>query len=321
MNIDIAYRLSQLRRNKGYSQEALAAQLGVSRQAVSKWERAESSPDTDNLIALADLYGMSLDDLLKGEAENASSAEGTATDAAVGSDGAASVDDATGCARAAGPDGVSDDGGHAAASSAMPGDGKDHVHINWRDGINVLDKTGAEVHVGWGGIHVDDPGEDAHVHIGPGGMNVQDGENDIHSDPEGGYTVNGTHYDSWKDAHEAVKGHAEEKKGWMSGFPYGLLALIAFLLMGIFAGMWIQGFVVLLTAAIWYSIAHAVDMYREHASARKRREAVTGIIGTISIFSFLAVGFLLGLWHPGWVLILIGFAGCAIVNACWKPAD
>ena len=36
----------------------------MSRQAVSKWERSESSPDTDNLIALAQLYGVSLDDLL-----------------------------------------------------------------------------------------------------------------------------------------------------------------------------------------------------------------------------------------------------------------
>ena len=48
----------------GLSQEALAEKLGVSRQAVSKWERSESSPDTDNLIALAKLYGVSLDELL-----------------------------------------------------------------------------------------------------------------------------------------------------------------------------------------------------------------------------------------------------------------
>lgn len=64
MNIEIANRLVQLRKEKGYSQEELAAQLGISRQAVSKWERAESSPDTDNLILLARLYGISLDRLL-----------------------------------------------------------------------------------------------------------------------------------------------------------------------------------------------------------------------------------------------------------------
>lgn len=64
MNIEIANRLQQLRKEKGYSQEELAKELGLSRQAVSKWERAESSPDTDNLICLAKLYGMSLDELL-----------------------------------------------------------------------------------------------------------------------------------------------------------------------------------------------------------------------------------------------------------------
>lgn len=52
---------------QGLSQEALAERLGVSRQAVSKWERGESSPDTDNLIALARLYNISLDALLLGQ--------------------------------------------------------------------------------------------------------------------------------------------------------------------------------------------------------------------------------------------------------------
>lgn len=65
MTIEIAQRLADLRRAKGYSQEELAHELGLSRQAISKWERAESSPDTDNLIALARLYGMSLDELLR----------------------------------------------------------------------------------------------------------------------------------------------------------------------------------------------------------------------------------------------------------------
>lgn len=64
MNIEIANRLQKLRKEKGYSQEQLAEELGISRQAVSKWERAESSPDTDNLICLAKLYGISLDELL-----------------------------------------------------------------------------------------------------------------------------------------------------------------------------------------------------------------------------------------------------------------
>ncbi len=70
MNLEIASRLQKLRREKGYSQEELADKLGVSRQAVSKWERAESSPDTDNLIVLAKLYGRSLDELLLNSSED-----------------------------------------------------------------------------------------------------------------------------------------------------------------------------------------------------------------------------------------------------------
>lgn len=66
MNVEIANSLVRLRKKNGLSQEALAEKIGVSRQAVSKWERAESSPDTDNLIALAELYNLSLDDMIKG---------------------------------------------------------------------------------------------------------------------------------------------------------------------------------------------------------------------------------------------------------------
>lgn len=64
MNIEVANRLVELRKTHNLSQEALAEKLGISRQAVSKWERAEASPDTDNLISLARLYRISLDDLL-----------------------------------------------------------------------------------------------------------------------------------------------------------------------------------------------------------------------------------------------------------------
>ena len=75
MNIETANRLLQYRKKMNLSQEELASRIGVSRQAVSKWERAEASPDTDNLILLADIYGVSLDELLKGEKENETQSE------------------------------------------------------------------------------------------------------------------------------------------------------------------------------------------------------------------------------------------------------
>ncbi len=64
MTIELGNRLAELRKQHGLSQEELADQLGVSRQAISKWERGEASPDTDNLIELARIYGISLDELL-----------------------------------------------------------------------------------------------------------------------------------------------------------------------------------------------------------------------------------------------------------------
>ena len=69
MNIEIANRLVTLRKQNSFSQEALAEKLGISRQAVSKWERAEASPDTDNLILLSRIYGISMDELLRTEDE------------------------------------------------------------------------------------------------------------------------------------------------------------------------------------------------------------------------------------------------------------
>ena len=64
MKIEIANKLQQMRKKNGLSQEELAAKMGVTRQAVSKWERAESAPDMENLILLAKLYGVTIDELL-----------------------------------------------------------------------------------------------------------------------------------------------------------------------------------------------------------------------------------------------------------------
>ena len=64
MSLMLGTKLADLRKRHGFSQEALAEKMGVSRQAVSKWERGESTPDTDTLIELAKLYEVSLDELV-----------------------------------------------------------------------------------------------------------------------------------------------------------------------------------------------------------------------------------------------------------------
>ena len=62
-------KLQQLRRQSGLSQEQLAARLTVSRQAVSKWELDETMPDTENVIQLSRLFGVSCDYLLRDEVD------------------------------------------------------------------------------------------------------------------------------------------------------------------------------------------------------------------------------------------------------------
>lgn len=59
-------RLYSLRKGRGVSQEELANVVGVSRQAVQKWESGTSTPDIQNLSALADYFGVSLDYLVRG---------------------------------------------------------------------------------------------------------------------------------------------------------------------------------------------------------------------------------------------------------------
>lgn len=199
MNVEIAQRLAARRKQAGLSQESLAERLGVSRQAVSKWERSESSPDTDNLIALAQLYGVSLDELLyvddsikddmafesvdrAAEHTEAAAAFPDTKTVHVGEHPVDTGEDAEDPQRTAPADTPQDRAGEASGTGASPADaadpskvhigfdgihvedGEDYVHVSWRDGVHVIDgKKGEEVHVGWNGIHVKDP-RAAHTH-------------------------------------------------------------------------------------------------------------------------------------------------------------
>jgi len=140
MNIEIANRLVNLRKNKNLSQEALAEELGISRQAVSKWERAESSPDTSNLIMLAKLYSVSLDELLDINQEQFES-------------GASITEDA-----------------EAPEESSKPGG--DYAYIGPK-GIHIKDEDN-EVHIGWKGINI--KSADSGVQIGAESGVYIDGE-------------------------------------------------------------------------------------------------------------------------------------------------
>lgn len=64
--MNMADRIQYLRKNRGISQEELADKIGVSRQAVSKWESEQSTPDIEKVILLSDFFDVTTDYLLKG---------------------------------------------------------------------------------------------------------------------------------------------------------------------------------------------------------------------------------------------------------------
>lgn len=134
MNIEIANRLLQYRKQSKLSQEELAEKIGVSRQAVSKWERAEASPDTDNLILLAEVYGVTLDELLKG------STSGNSEQQPKPDENTTYVEDK----RVSFKKGI-----HV-------NDGEDKVDISLKDGIHVESGNGAKVSVDKNGVFVHD---------------------------------------------------------------------------------------------------------------------------------------------------------------------
>lgn len=68
-HMNIAERIINLRKQKGWSQEELAEQLDVSRQSVSKWESGSSIPDINRILQMSEIFGVTTDYLLKGEVQ------------------------------------------------------------------------------------------------------------------------------------------------------------------------------------------------------------------------------------------------------------
>ena len=64
--MNLADRIQDLRKRRGLPQEELADKLGVSRQAVSKWESGQSTPDIERIILMSEFFEVTTDYLLKG---------------------------------------------------------------------------------------------------------------------------------------------------------------------------------------------------------------------------------------------------------------
>ncbi len=253
MNLEIANRLVALRKEKHLSQEALAEKLGISRQAVSKWERAEASPDTDNLIALAKLYHISLDELLKiHEEEEDGCTEEWDTGPEVPSEDPCAMDGA--------------DMEEAAENgfAGQEGQDGDDVHIGIK-GIHVKEHNGNEVHIGWNGIH------------------VHDQENEVHIDRNGIY-IDG------ENAGDHIFTHGKES----AEFPLGVVAIIAYIVIGVCFDLWHPGWLVFLLVPVIGSLIHAV----------RCRNAYLFAYPVFMVFIFLYVGLVHFIWHPTWVVFV-----------------
>lgn len=302
MDLAMAQRLVDRRKAAGLSQEALAAQLGVSRQAVSKWERSESSPDTDNLIALAALYGVSLDELLYGEA--ASDADGS-------EDGSTeTVDEAKE---------AEDSAEHADCSD------KPLVDISLARGIHVIDPNkGEEVHVGWNGIHVTNERKGEEVHVGPDGVHVDTLEDDghsVHTDDDGTVTIDGETFSSWKEAHDKLDHHGKHfhtKVGrtW-NKFPFPALVALAYLVLGIVYGTWAAGLFLVFLIPVYYAFGDFID--QRHLSK------LIDVVYSVSAEAwFLYMWLCLEQPHPAWVILITIPVVKALMRWCrkqWKHRE
>ena len=219
MNVEIAQRLAELRRDKGYSQEELAEKIGLSRQAVSKWERAESSPDTGNLIALAKLYGVTLDDLLRFDEDLEDDMQFESQDRTVSSEAKAQE--------------AAEKASVAAAQAAAAAAQVQAAQVAAKATQQTMPQNPQPPYGGYSA---------APVPPAPG-PSAQSWEDD---------------YIAHKQRVIDQEVHGSRKGAW-SNFPYPIVCVIVFLLAGFFYGVWHPAWVVFLTIPLYYWVAHTID--------------------------------------------------------------
>lgn len=267
MDLKIANRFYEYRKQNGLSQEELAEKLGISRQSVSKWERGEASPDTENLIRLARIYGVTLDELVNGIAPEEPQRENEPT----ANEPNESVQDGE-PEKAEEPNEPQTDDSDGAAEAAE----KTSVQISWKDGIHVEDED-ASVHISWkDGIHVVD-GKDT-VSVGRAEASMQWGERKKHKSAKkhsdfpivlvttAAFFWLGLGYGLWHPVWllflliPMVYGLSDAiRERRFTPFPFPVFAAAVFLCLGFFGGLWHPGWMVFLLIPVYYPVAHWLD--------------------------------------------------------------
>jgi transcriptional regulator with XRE-family HTH domain len=268
---NLSNNLYLLRRKAGLSQEEFAEKLCVSRQAVSKWERGEAYPDTENLIVISDMFSVTIDELLKSEAiaedcgdmsENTDEESGDFLHVNIGDKVKVNLN-----------------GGITVNSD------DENVNIDLGNcGITVNDEDGnVKVNLGKGGITVNDENGNVKVKLSKGHIFINDDdEDDDDDDGEGNSTVVIT---------------KDKKRGVLSvmyTIPYRVVTALAFLCCGFFFNGWGWAWTFFMTIPIYYSLLGAI-----------RKRSFSNFAYAVFVpFIYCLLGTLIHWWHPGWLIFL-----------------
>lgn len=261
MTYEFADRLIELRKDNGMSQEELAQRIGLSRQAVSKWERAESSPDIGNLVALAEIYGLTIDDIVKGTSavssepgeeascEEAAEVEAATVEEATAAGEAAAVEEAIGVEAAA--DEIADDepeaNAYAEANAAADGAGAQPRQPE--DDVSKMPPPDPSQRVDWAppASEVPPVSGSASTQAPPPGH--------IYGGPQGAPDAVAQPFAS-PDPMAQSAGKPRKPAALM--FPYPVLCVLLYLILGFAFGLWHPCWIIFLTIPFYYWIVNVV---------------------------------------------------------------
>lgn len=282
MTLETANRLYELRKKNNLSQEELAEKLGVSRQAVSKWERSEASPDTDNLIGLAKIYGLSLDELIYGKKEEKK--EETQEEP---------------------KDETKEEKTEDEKLFVDINDGENKVKIGPK-GIFVEGEDGEKVKISFNGIKIENIKSDGSDY------DDYDEDDEDDEDDEVDDELYETVFEEIKNTEKGDTVHVKVSrptKFWLE-VPYPIICAIAYLIFGFYNiyGGWALSWVIFVTIPIYYSFVEAIYKRRFSEFAYP----------VFTAFVYLVLGLYFGNWHPSWIIFLTVPVYGAIASALDK---
>lgn len=319
--MNLSHNLQLLRKRDKITQEELADRLGVSRQSVSKWETGEAYPETDKLISICDLFGISLDALLRSDlsASEAATAEGSA-----------------------------------------PFDGKVFVaHINkfslaMAVGVFLI-LFGVAACVAFSGFSLTLEEKYATITAAIGGVVVLI----FVAAAVFLFVLFGMNYDRFRKENPSMSAvYGEEQiKSFSKKFSLSMALLVSSVLADV---IFLVVFILLINEGIilaarpdaaccyiisvflfvlsfivgmlvYYGIQHMkynISEYNKQASAElntsrrsKLKETLCGAVMMLATALYLVLGFVCGWWHPGWVIFPVGGIICGIVSALMGAMD